>query len=195
MAPALAELLGLPFYDRLLHGPETRRSDVILERLSEEDRRATPPGRLEASLSRVSIGLGIPVPEGRDLNPREAVRRSVVDNITKIAALGGGVILGRGAAVVLAGQPFAYHVRLDGPPERRLRQGMAIEGADEPAARTHQADTDRAWSQFVRRVFDRDNADPRLYHLILDSTVLALPDCVTVIERAARAYWDRQACG
>jgi cytidylate kinase len=194
VAPAVATRLGLPFFDRVLHGPDTRKSELIMERLTDEDRRHAPPGRLAATLAHLSAGLGIPVPEERDLNPREVLRRSVVESISNIAASGGGVILGRGGAVVLAGQPFAFHVRLDGPPDRRLRRGMELEDIDEAAARAHQADTDRAWRQFVQRVFDRDPADGRLYHLVLDSTALPLPACVDVVERAACAFWEQPAC-
>jgi Cytidylate kinase-like family len=194
VAPAAAARLHLPFFDRLLHGPDTRRAEAIMERLSDEERRHAPPGRLAATLAHLSAGLGIPVPDERDLNPREVLRRSVTASISNIVASGGGVILGRGGAVVLAGQPFAFHVRLDGPPERRLRQGMEIEGADEQAARAHQADADRAWSQFVQRVLDRDPADRRLYHLVLDSTVVPLDTCAEVIAAAAAAYWRRAGC-
>lgn len=194
VAPAAAARLQLPFFDRLLHGPDTRRAEAIMERLSDEERRHTPPGRLAATLAHLSAGLGIPVPDERDLNPREVLRRSVTASISNIVASGGGVILGRGGAVVLAGQPFAFHVRLDGPAERRLRQGMTIEGADEQAARAHQADADRAWSQFVQRVLDRDPADARLYHLVLDSTVVPLDTCAEVIAAAAAAYWERAGC-
>ena len=194
VAPAAAARLQLPFFDRLLHGPDTRRAEAIMERLSDEERRHAPPGRLAATLAHLSAGLGIPVPDERDLNPREVLRRSVTASISNIVASGGGVILGRGGAVVLAGHPSAFHVRLDGPPERRLRQGMAIEGADEQAARAHQADADRAWSQFVQRVLDRDPADGRLYHLVLDSTVVPLDTCAEVVAAAAAAYWERAGC-
>jgi cytidylate kinase len=194
VAPGVADRLRLPFYDRMLHGPASRKSQRIMERLSDEDRRQAPPGRLAATLAHLSAGLGIPVPEERDLNPREVMRRGVIDSVSAIVASGGGVILGRGGAVVLTGQPFAYHVRLDGPPDRRLQRGMELEGIDEAAARAHQIDTDRAWRQFVQRVFDRDPADARLYHLVLDSTALALPACVDVIERAASAFWEQSGC-
>ena len=194
VAPAAAARLQLPFFDRLLHGPDTRRAEAIMERLSDEERRHAPPGRLAATLAHLSAGLGIPVPDERDLNPREVLRRGVTASVSNIVASGGGVILGRGGAVVLAGPPFAFHVRLDGPPERRLRQGMEIEGADEHAARVHQADADRAWSQFVQRVLDRDPADGRLYHLVLDSTVVPLDTCAEVIAAAAAAFWERSGC-
>jgi hypothetical protein len=191
VAPATAERLDLPFYDRLLHGPDTRTPERIMERLSDEERRRIPPGRISATLALLGAAVGAPVANEADLNPREALARSVVSSISHIVASGGGVILGRGAAIVLTGQPYAYHVRLDGPPDRRVRQGMELEGVDEPTARAHQADADRAWNQFGLRVLDRNPADPRLYHLVIDSTALPLDACSELISRAATVFWER----
>jgi hypothetical protein len=94
---------------------------------------------------------------------------------------------------VLGPLDVAFHVRLDGPPGRRLAQGMRIEGIAEDAARAHQADSDRAWATFTKRVFGRDPADPQLYHLILDSTVVPLPACVSLVADAATAFWSQRA--
>ena len=38
IAPRIAELLGVPFFDRLIHGEETRSVDKIVERLTSEER-------------------------------------------------------------------------------------------------------------------------------------------------------------
>jgi hypothetical protein len=70
---------------------------------------------------------------------------------------------------------------------------MRIEGIAEDLARAHQADADRAWTTFTKRVFGRDPADPQLYHLILDSTVVPLPACVSLIADAATAAWSQRA--
>ena len=88
---------------------------------------------------------------------------------------------------------MAFHVRLDGPADRRLAQGMRIEDVPEDVARIHQADSDRAWTTFTKRVFGRDPADPHLYHLLLDSTVIPLPACVSLIADAATATWSLRA--
>jgi cytidylate kinase len=195
IAPGLAKRVGLPFYDRLLHGPETRSAEHIIERLSEEERQQAPPSRAMANLGHMSAGLGFPVPAAADLDPYEDMRATVEASIRRIARGSGGVILGRGAVVVLGRAPNAFHVRLDGPLERRVAQGMAIEGVTGDVARAHQADADRAWSQFGQRVFHRDFTDARLYHLVLDSTAVPLDDCVSVIATATTAYWRRNGCG
>ncbi len=194
VGPALAERLGVPFYDRLLHGPETHNAEQILERLSEEERRQRAPATLVSNLGHMSALFGFSTQAVADLDPRARIREEVDANVRRIArGLTGGVILGRSAAVVLGKNATAFHVRLDGPPDRRLAQGMLIEGVSEDVARAHQTDADRAWTTFAKRVFGRDPTDAPLYHLILDSTVVPLPACVTLIADAAAASWKQGA--
>ncbi len=196
VAPRLAERLGVPFYDRLTHGPDTRAPERIEERLTEEERSQSPPGRLVSSLSHLSGALGIPVPGAGDLDPNAELRQKVAESVSRVTEAGGGVILGRGAAAVLAAHSRTFHVRLDGPVERRIAQGMRLEGVSEEEASAHQQDTDRAWSKFVQRLFDRDPSDPRLYHLIVDSTAVPLADVVDLVHAAASAFWERGlGCG
>ncbi len=194
VGPALAERLDVPFYDRLLHGPETHNAEHILERLSEEERRQRAPSTVASNLGHMSALFGFSTQAAADLDPRPRIRQEVEANVMRIA-LGprGGVILGRSAAVVLGGKGLAFHVRLDGPAERRLAQGVRIESVSEDVARLHQADADRAWTTFTKRVFGRDPADPQLYHLIVDSTVLPLPACAALIADAATAWWSQRA--
>src|SRR5262249_58152036 len=90
-----------------------------------------------------------------------------------LAAAGGGVILGRAAAVVL-GKDQGFHVRLDGPAERRVAQGAVIEGISEDQARERLRAADKARTAYVRRLYRCDPADPAYYHLVIDSTALPL---------------------
>jgi cytidylate kinase len=189
IGPALAERLGLPFFDRLLRDPATSAS-LLLERLSEEERVEAPPGPV-ASLAHVSSGMGFPIPASDDLNPREALRARIEASVVRIAQ-SGGVILGRGGVVVLTDVPGAFHVRLDGPVERRIEEGMRIEGVSEAVAREHQTAADREWSKFGQRVFKRDFRDVRLYHVVLDTTAFGVPASVDLLAAAARARWERE---
>jgi len=193
VAPAVAERLDLPFFDRLLHGPETRTAERISEQLTEEERRQVPPGRMAAGLARASAGLGIPVPHPADVPVAEHLRTQTQQSLERIWASSGGVVLGRGGAAVLTGRPRVFHVRLDGPQDRRLAQALRLEPMAPEEAAAHQAATDGAWIRFVKVLFGRDPSDPRLYHLVLDSTVLPLDDCAEIIAAAARAYWAADA--
>jgi hypothetical protein len=133
----------------------------------------------------------LPTPALVDVDRRGDLRRRVVASVAQISTTGGGVILGRAAAVVLADHPMSFNVRLSGPADRCLAQGMSLEAVSEDVARAHQERADRAWGRFVTRLFDRDPADPRLYHLIVDSTVIPVERCVDLLAAAASAFWER----
>ncbi len=190
VAPALASRLGLPFADRLIParggaGPAAECG----EQLTDEERLASRRTSFLDRLAHLTGGLGLPVPSGDDL--RDHVREQVERSIRDIAAGAGGVILGRAAMVVLADHPTAFHVRLDGPEDRRCARAVAIEGIDEATARDRMAETDRARARYFTRIYGRDAADPALYHLVVDSTVLPVEACVRLVVDAATAFWGR----
>jgi len=193
IAPGVASALGLDFFDRLIQGDETRNVDSIMERLTREERDQAPPGRIVAGLSSLSSTIGLPVLGVDDLDPRGQLRRQVETSVSRVAADAGGVILGRAAAVVLSDHPTAFNVRLHGPSDRCLRQGAAIEGVTESVARQHQTESDRSWGRFVTRLFDRDPADSKLYHVVLDSTAIPIEASIELIATFARAFWKQ--CG
>jgi cytidylate kinase len=189
VGPALAARLGVPFLQRVttsagaLAGPGS-----AAERLSAGERSITPVHRLFASLTQA-------MPAGPTLSPPSShrqdddLRRRVEAEIRDFVAAGSGVILGRAAAVVL-GKDHGFHVRLDGPPARRLAQGAAIEGISIDEARAHLQAADDARRAYVRRLYRVDPADPSLYHFVVDSTALPLDAVIELILSAAR---DAQA--
>ena len=190
IAPRLAERLGLPFFDRLIHPKTGQDAGMIAERLTQAERDQAPPAGILASLANLTSVLGLPV-SGADADPRRQLRRQVEASVEEIRSSTGGVVLGRAAAVVLAGKPAAFHVRLTGPADRCLARAMAIEAVPEAEARMRQADTDKAWSKFVMRLFDRDPADAALYHLVVDATVFPIDTVVEIVATAAEAFWSR----
>jgi cytidylate kinase len=187
VAPLLAERLGLPFADRLIPADDTAPPGPGGEWLTDEERAQTSKGRFFARLAAVTGGFGMPVPTAEHVGG--GVREHVESSITGLVATGGAVILGRAAAVVLAGHPRSFHVRLDGPPGRRAARAMQFEGIDEETAKARLEETDRARARYVDRLYGRDATDPHLYHLILDGTVMTSADVVDVIAAAAKAFW------
>src|SRR6201993_998040 len=133
VAPALAGRLGLPFLQRVTasEGPLAQPGPCD-EQLTEEEVKATPVHRLLAHFTQA-------MPTGPTQSPPstyhqdEHLRGHGEAGIRRLLA-GGGVILGRGAAVVL-GKDRGFHVRLDGPAVRRVIQGAAIEGIGKEQAR------------------------------------------------------------
>lgn len=186
VAPALAQRLGVPFLHRV-----TTTSGQIAdpgqchERLSAEESTATPVHRLLASFTH-SLPLGPTQLPPSARHHDEDLRSAAEAGIHHLVASGGGVILGRAAAVVL-GKDRGYHVRLDGPPARRIAQGAEIEGISQEQARLHMDAADRARTAYVRRLYHADPADPSHYHLMIDSTAVPLETVIDVILTSARA--------
>ena len=87
--------------------------------------------------------------------------------------------------IVLRGLPDVLCVRLDGPVEARIAQVVA-QGLDEASARQGQREVDSAREAYARVFFNVRQDDPRLYHVILDSTVLSAEACIDIIVRAAQ---------
>ena len=187
VAPALAGRLGLPFLQRVTtsEGP-LAQPDPCDEQLTEEEVKATPVHRLLAHFTQA-------MPAGPTQSPPsthhqdEHLRGHGEAGIHHLLAAGGGVILGRAAAVVL-GKDRGFHVRLDGPADRRAAQGAAVEGISQDQARQRLRAADKARTAYVRRLYRCDPADASLYHLVIDSTAIPLDTVTEIILTAARAH-------
>jgi cytidylate kinase len=187
VAPTLAERLGLPFLQQVTtaegHPAPPGPCD---EQVTAEEVKATPVHRLLASFTQA-------MPTGPTQSPPSThhqdqhLRGHGEAGIHRLLAAGGGVILGRAAAVVL-GKDHGFHVRLDGPPDRRVVQGAAIEGIGEEQARERLRAADKARTAYVRRLYRTDPADPSLYHLVIDSTAMPLDTVIELILAAAAAH-------
>ena len=187
VAPALAGRLGLPFLQRVTtsEGPLAQPGPCD-EQLTEEEVKATPVHRLLAHFTQA-------MPAGPTQSPPsthhqdEHLRGHGEAGIHHLLAAGGGVILGRAAAVVL-GKDRGFHVRLDGPADRRAAQGAAVEGISQDQARQRLRAADKARTAYVRRLYGCDPADASLYHLVIDSTAIPLDTVTEIILTAARAH-------
>jgi len=186
VAPALAGRLGLPFLQRVTTSEGgVAEPGPCDEQLTEEEVKATPVHRLLAAFTEA-------MPTGPTHSPPSThhqdqhLRGRGEAGIHRLVAAGGGVILGRAAAVVL-GKDRGFHVRLDGPADRRVAQGATIEGISEEQATRRLRAADKARTAYVRRLYRTDPADAALYHLMIDSTAMPLEVVVELIVTAARA--------
>jgi cytidylate kinase len=187
VAPALAQRLGLPFLQRVTATEgEVALAAPCHERLVAEEAKTTPVHRLLASFTH-SMPVG---PTQSPLAARhqdDDLRCSAEAGIHGLLADGGGVILGRAAAVVL-GRNRGFHVRLDGPPDRRIIQGATVEGISQEQASARMQAADKARAAYVRRLYRVDPADASLYHMVIDSTSIPLDTVIELILTAARSH-------
>jgi cytidylate kinase len=184
VGPALAERLGVTFVDRAIPTTVAERLSVPLdEALAHDESLGDAIGRLSSSFALLPELAGAMV--HADLLAEEDYRRET-ERAVREAAATGAVVLGRAGQLILRGEPGALHVRLDGPPERRLEQAMRLEGVDKATAERHMRETDRARQAYVQHFYAADPRDCGLYHLVIDSTAIPLDGCVELIAHAAQ---------
>ncbi|MBO0889604.1 MAG: cytidylate kinase-like family protein [Acidothermales bacterium] len=191
VAPRVAERLGLPFVDRAI--PESVAHDIgcsLESALAHDGRAEHGLGRLLAGAARLPNvtlgGMEAYLPVGDLVSEDEFVARTE-RAIREVAASSGGVLLGRAAAIVLADVPDALHVRLRGGKEARIVRVMRTTGMDERLARSQLEDSDRARTAYVKHFYRIDPDDPKLYHLVVDSTLVPVDQVVEMIVLAAKS--------
>jgi cytidylate kinase len=184
VGPDVADALGFPFFDRAV--PQAGVPGVDGEGAPLDERTGGLWVRVLEAFAQMpadpSSGM---LTVGNDA----ALRSSAEEQLRQFAAGEQGVVLGWASAVVIAD---GYHVRLDGPPDARLHQAMAIDGGlTEAEARRQLKDTDRIRSLYWRRLYGREFTDMDPYHLVVDSTAVDLPTVTHLITTGARAFWSR----
>lgn len=189
VGPAVADELGVPFVDRAI--PVAVANDLGIP----VDDAVSRDERVRGWLSRIvhaaaPIGAEYMIDPAHDrtaLLSDADVLRCTEGVIRRAVHADGGVILGRAAAIVLREHPTAFHVRLDGDPERRLRRAALAQGVPEDAVREALHRNDKARGAYVRHFYNADPADPAHYHLVLDSTRVPLDTCAALVVDAVRA--------
>jgi cytidylate kinase len=174
VAPRVADALGVPFLDRAL--------PASLAEASEESER---PAGLVGRLARASSTLaGEPVER---IDSDEGRIRAELAEFLARAATDGGVILGRGGVFVLADEPGALHVLLQGDHDARVARVAEREGLETAAADRSVRATDRARKEYMQRVFGADAGDRAHYDLVIDTVALGVDASVELIVAASRA--------
>jgi cytidylate kinase len=199
VGPRVAERLGVPFLDRAIPRSVAQRAglpEAAVADVDEEPRsrwnlvlralgRASPPSGASGQVERLDL-------EFRKLH-------SEIERFLADASRSGGVVLGRGGAVVLASVPGALHVYLGGNRDRRIERVMDQQGVDQSTAARLVTANDWARRDYVRSAYGIDGDDPALYHLMIDAVSLGVEVCVDLIvaasESLTRASGPREAGG
>jgi len=199
IARRLAERLDLPFVDRAISAQLSEDAAVATaqpsqEHLTEGEEAATPGNRILAYFARAA-SVGAMLAPDPLVDTDDILRERSEAELAPLAEGGGGLVLGRAGAIVLAARPNAFHVRLDGPLERRVEWAARTERLDLPRARERQQRTDRARTLFVKRLYRSDPGDPRWYHLLVDTTAFGVDNSVELLVDAARTFFAGTAAG
>jgi cytidylate kinase len=184
VGPALAERLGVEFLDRAIPTRVADRLAVPLDdALAHDEALGDAVGRLASTFALLPELAGAMAQAGilAGEDYRRETERLILEHREQ-----GAVVLGRAGAVILRDEEQALHVRLDGPPERRVRQAMRFEGLGRQDAERLRRDGDRAREAYVRHFYSCDARDPALYHLVIDSTRFATDTVVEIVASATR---------
>lgn len=188
IAPALAEHLGVPFVDRAIAMGVAARLDVPFDEVLAHEDPAAGGGLLQRLVSGFAgADTGAPAPLPPDVVNAEDFHRAAREVLLAQAQSGRGVILGRGAVAALRDDPRALRVRLTGPEDRRVARAMRLGGLDRATAERAMRRLDRTHAEYLRQYYDADINDPRLYHLMIDSTVFPEEVVIDLIAAAAAA--------
>jgi len=194
---ALAERFGVPFLDREIVAAAAERAGI-----SEADAEGYDE-RMPGLWQRIASALATSAPEvavpdsamESSVSPVIGERLFVLTRtiIEEAAAAGGVVILGRGAGFILRDRPEVLRVHLHAVLADRVRyltsrvEELPAEARpDEASLRALCRSVDSARATYLRRRFDVDWMDSRLYDLTLDTGRLGLARSIELIEAAAR---------
>ncbi len=186
VAPRVAERLGVRFLDRAIPTSVARRAGVTEKAVADVDEK--PRGgreRLLGVLGRTSPPTAASEQVER-LDLEERRLRAEIEDFLAAATRSGGVVLGRGGAVVLASVPQALHVYVGGDRNARIQRVMELQGADRETAAQRVKANDRARREYVRSTYGVDGDNPALYHLMIDAVALGVDVCVDLIVMAAQ---------
>jgi cytidylate kinase len=111
---------------------------------------------------------------------RQAYQSQVERIIRELADKGEVVIVGRGGQVILGGRRDAFHVRIIAPIEARLlwlqhERKISVEAARACLERSNRTRTGYLWRNYGRQL-----DDPGLYHLVINTALIKLPQAVNL---------------
>ena len=135
----LAEKLGVPFYDKEILTRAAEESGLCREVFERHDEKASAGGMIVgAHGAQLAMGGG-----GLQMPLNQRVFLAQFDAITKLAAEGDCVIVGRCADYVLKDMPEVTHVFLYASMEKRIERIMRVEKVDRDTARELIRKTDK----------------------------------------------------
>jgi cytidylate kinase len=183
----VAERLGVRFLDRAIPAAVAERAGIHEDAMAEvDDEPQSLNDRLAGIIGRATPPLGASGQVER-LDLQERQLRAEIEDFLADASRSGGVVLGRGGAVVLASIPGALHVYLGGDRKARIQRVMDLGGIDQEAASRRLKANDRARRDYVRTAYGIDGDTPSLYHLMIDAIDLGVDVCVDLIVAASES--------
>ena len=148
-----------------------------------DERTESIVSRILTSLQAIppTIPVAPPVPVTSEARAYNKARHRVIEGAV---ATGHVVIVGRAAQVLLAGRRDVLHVRVVAPLDKRIVYVMQREGLDQTAARARIQLKDRDRTRHLQVEYNKNPADPELYDLVVNTSMLDLDSVVDLVSLA-----------
>ena len=123
------------------------------------------------------------VPEVEQLDEEQAIRmvRSAIQSASQEDNI---VILGRGSQAILRDKPGVLHVRIEAPPDDRVKRIREQENVSEQEAGRIVAARDKAAADYLKRFYEIDWSNSLLYHLVINTGRMEIDAAVPLIVNA-----------
>lgn len=105
------------------------------------------------------------------------------ETIQRLAQMGNVVLVGRGANVIIGFAPHAFHVRLVGSVPQRIQRCQEYFHFTPEQAAEYVKQTDQGRIHYLKLHFNKNIDDPSLYHLMINTDVVAPEEAVIMIGR------------
>ncbi len=178
IAARVAERLGVPFHGQAMSSAAMEQAEA--EATAREENAFERILRSFAPLPSADPDVGWAMESRTDYELAQNNIRSVKDAV----AGRGGVLVGRNATIILAHEPGALHVKIDGPVEQRLERAAAESGIDLDQARKRQRREDRVRVEISKRLFRWDPSDDAAYDLVVNTRGFTVDQAADVIVHA-----------
>jgi cytidylate kinase len=203
IARRLCDLLGYRYFDKTMMAQVAREqglSDTEVVDFSEDTYQGR--GFIDALLRRsarlataTTIGT---TPRGKRIRVVQDVDEEMAASFVRTAiralrARGQIVVVGRGGQAVLRDAAGVLHLRILARLEDRVHEVMQAAGLTREAALTLIRERDRATAEYLHRFSGIDWADPALYHLTVNTSLVGREAAVELLASMARRMDARPA--
>jgi hypothetical protein len=122
--------------------------------------------------------------------PAWVLVRKTADTILRLADIGNAIVIGRGANIVTASLPFAFHVRLVGSLHRRTEYVREHRHLGSHDASEYVREQDLGRTRYVRTYYGVDIDDPLLYHLVINTDRVSYEEAARMIAGGVLAHTE-----
>jgi cytidylate kinase len=184
---------GIPVAERLAEyleaqGPETERPWTVFDKnlveqvladhnLPRELARYMPEDKISQVSDMVEELLGLHPPSWTLL-------RQTTETILHLAELGNVILVGRAAAAITAKVDNAFHVRLVGSEEERVKLVEEFYKLNHREALAFMRKEDLGRKRYLKRHFRKNIDDPLLYHLVINTDRISTEEATRMIGEA-----------